>query len=203
MTIDSHDSLATEFAELASADDWIRSFRNGCKLSVDKAQSIQHLHSLGWSQRKIAEAVSVDRKSVRRHLAASSSKGTSASAEAPTGPESLITATQCTVEPTSSSTCGPYRQAIIKSLERGLEAKRIFQDLVAEHGFGGSYWSVNRFIKRLTKKNELPFRRIETLPGEEAQIDFGVVAPYIDAEGKKRRPHVLRVVLSHSHKGLQ
>ncbi|MCA9161157.1 MAG: IS21 family transposase, partial [Planctomycetales bacterium] len=39
-----------------------------------------------------------------------------------------------------------------------------------------------------------------TAPGEEAQIDFGTGAPYLDSEGKKRRTHVLRVVLSHSRK---
>ena len=37
-------------------------------LAMDKAQSIQHLHDLGWSQRKIAATLSVDRKSVKRYL---------------------------------------------------------------------------------------------------------------------------------------
>ncbi len=38
------------------------------RLAMDKAQSIQHLHDLGWSQRKIAATLSVDRKSVKRNL---------------------------------------------------------------------------------------------------------------------------------------
>ena len=42
---------------------------------------------------------------------------------------------------------------------------------------------------------------MECEPGEEAQIDFGQAAPVIDSDGKRRRPHVLRVVLSHSRKG--
>jgi hypothetical protein len=46
----------------------------------------------------------------------------------------------------------------------------------------------------------LPFRRIEVAPGEEAQVDFGTGAPIIDQDGKRRRTHVLRVVLSHSRK---
>jgi transposase len=35
----------------------------------------------------------------------------------------------------------------------------------------------------------------------EAQVDFGTGAPVIGKDRKKRRTHVLRVVLSHSRKG--
>jgi hypothetical protein len=47
----------------------------------------------------------------------------------------------------------------------------------------------------------LPFRRIECPPGQEAQVDFGTGAPVVTAEARRRRTHVLRVVLSHSRKG--
>ncbi|MCA9067086.1 MAG: IS21 family transposase, partial [Planctomycetaceae bacterium] len=46
----------------------------------------------------------------------------------------------------------------------------------------------------------MPFRRIETEPGEELQIDFGTAAPIVTPEGKTRRPWMLRLVLSHSRK---
>jgi hypothetical protein len=42
--------------------------------------------------------------------------------------------------------------------------------------------------------------RIEVEPGEEAQIDFGTGAWVVNGEGRRRRPWVLRVVLSHSRK---
>ena len=42
---------------------------------------------------------------------------------------------------------------------------------------------------------------METAPGEEAQIDFGTGAPVVTPDGKKRRPWMLRVILSHSRKG--
>ena len=83
----------------------------------------------------------------------------------------------------------------------GLTAQRIYQDLVTDHGFTGSYYSVRRFVRRLEQSHELPFRRIECDPGDEAQVDFGTGAPIIGADGKRRRTHVLRVVLSHSRKG--
>ena len=47
---------------------------------------------------------------------------------------------------------------------------------------------------------ELPFRRMEVEPGQELQVDFGQGAWVIENE-KRRRPHLFRVVLSHSRKG--
>jgi len=43
--------------------------------------------------------------------------------------------------------------------------------------------------------------RMEVAPGQEAQVDFGTGAPIVGAEGKRRRTHVFRIVLSHSRKG--
>ena len=77
----------------------------------------------------------------------------------------------------------------------------MYQDLVTDHEFVGSYPSVRRYVAKLNNKTSLPFRRIEVGPGEEAQIDFGTGAPVVDENGKRRRTHVLRVVLSHSRKG--
>jgi len=59
---------------------------------------------------------------------------------------------------------------------------------------------VKRFCRRLGRKTALPFRRIEVEPGAEAQVDFGKGAPVKRPGGKRRRPHVLRVVLSCSRK---
>ena len=47
----------------------------------------------------------------------------------------------------------------------------------------------------------LPFRRMECAPGAEAQIDFGKGASIVTADGKRKRPHLFRLVLSHSRKG--
>ena len=97
--------------------------------------------------------------------------------------------------------CEPFRALILEKLEQGLQGTRIFQDLRDDHGFTASYSSVRRFIQRLRKKLKLPVRRIETAPVEEAQVDFETAAPIIDAAGKKRRPWMFRIVLSHLRKG--
>jgi hypothetical protein len=49
----------------------------------------------------------------------------------------------------TGSQCEPFRELILGKCELGLSAKRIHQDLVADHGFDGKYWSVNRFVKAL------------------------------------------------------
>jgi hypothetical protein len=71
---------------------------------------------------------------------------------------------------------------------------------VAGHSFTASYSSVRRFLQRLDQSRPIPFRRLEVLPGEPAQVDFGTGAPILRPDGKRRRPHVFRVVLSFSRK---
>jgi len=178
------------------------------RLEVAKVLSIQALHEAGWSQRRIAREVGVSRGAVARHLRERSDEAKSPigsvdsnRAKAPTGSEPDVEDSNRAKAPIGSrSQCEPFREQIIGKLNQGLSAQRIFQDLVEEHGFEGKYHSVRRFVGRLRKTTPLPFRRIEVAPGEEAQIDFGQGAPIIDEQGRKRRPHVLRVVLSHSRK---
>jgi transposase len=98
------------------------------------------------------------------------------------------------------SQCEVYRDWILQQLDVPLSAQRIWQDLVADHGFRGSYDSVKRYVQRLTQRRPLPMRRLEVPPGEEAQVDFGTGAWVMGAEGKRRKTHVFRVVLSHSRK---
>jgi transposase len=88
---------------------------------------------------------------------------------------------------------------IEQGLLTGLSAQRIYQDLVAGHGFTGSYDAVKRFVRQLSQRTELPFRRMECAPAQELQVDFGLGGWVVEA-GKRRRPHLFRAVLSHSRK---
>ncbi|MEX0776842.1 MAG: IS21 family transposase [Phycisphaeraceae bacterium] len=103
------------------------------------------------------------------------------------------------------SACRPYHAIILAKLEQGLSAVRIQQDLATDQGSAPgeapSYHSVRRYIQRLGAACPVPFRRMECAPGLEAQVDFGRGASIVAADGRKRRPHVLRVILSHSRKG--
>lgn len=160
------------------------------QLSMARVNSIETLHKSGYSNRKIAELLGIDRGSVGKYV-----KQLQNPPNAPTGSDQVSTHLSG-----PASGCEPFRDVIISKLEKGLSAKRIYQDLKVEHDFSGSYWSVRRFVTKLTNKTPLPVRRLEVAPGEEAQVDFGTGAPVIDADGKRRRPWLFRIVLSHSRK---
>lgn len=124
-------------------------------------------------------------------------------ANAPTGSELLGEGMGAVLPPLHSgpiSGCESYRAIIEGMLAGGLSAQRVYQDLVSAHGFIGSYYSVRRFVRKLGQAMPLPFRRMECAPGEEAQVDFGTGAPVIGPDGKWRKTHVFRIVLSHSRK---
>jgi hypothetical protein len=80
----------------------------------------------------------------------------------------------------------PFRETIVGKLEQGLSGQRIYQDLLDEEdGFTASYSSGRRFIANLRQTHPLPVRRLETPPGEEAQVDFGRGARVISPDGRR------------------
>jgi transposase len=178
------------------------------RLKMPKIQSILALREHGWSLTRIAAELGVHRETVARYVRLGSE-----SSQAPTGSDDSKPSKVHTGSGDSKpskvhtgsgigrSTCEPFGEVIAGGLEQGLSAQRIWQDLVAEHGFGGSYYSVMRFVRRLGGRRELPVRRLECAPGEEAQVDFGTGAPVVTPNGKRRRSYVFRIVLSHSRKG--
>jgi len=107
---------------------------------------------------------------------------------------------ECPAKLGRPSECQPHQATILAKLEQALSAQRIFQDLVVEHGFAGGYDSVKRFVRKLGRGRALPMRRMECAAGEEAQVDFGTGAPIVGPDGKRRKTHVFRIVLSHSRK---
>jgi hypothetical protein len=57
------------------------------------------------------------------------------------------------------SQCEPLTEVILAKAEVGLSAQRIYQDLVEENGFGDSYESVKRFVRKLqATRPELIYR---------------------------------------------
>jgi len=213
------------------------------RLKMAMVHSIQTLLQRGWSRRRIARELGIDRETVGRYACLASSAASPGSAafgigsdadepskpaRAPPGSTSDLTSRRSAVAgtcfapetlktsqpeappalPIQPSQCEPFRGIILAKLEQGLTAKRIHQDLAAEHGFAHAYHSVRRFVQHLRGTRPLPFRRMECEPGTEAQIDFGTGAPVIipadpvepNGKARRRKTHVLRVVLSHSRK---
>ena len=71
---------------------------------------------------------------------------------------------------------------------------------MVDHQFKGGYDSVKRFVRKLRDEQPERIWRMECLPGEEAQVDFGTAMCLTGPDGKRRRANLLRVVLSCSRK---
>ena len=182
-------------------------------LKVQEQSSIQQLAAQGWSRRRIARVLKLDRKTVRRHLNAAA-KSPTISTSGSTEPDSKspgistpgvsngsdLVAEALRAEAGRPSLCEPHRERIERKLDARLSSQRIHQDLVEEVGFSGSYQSVKRFVKQLRADQPERVWRIEVDPAEEVQIDFGTGAWVIEPQGRRRRPWILRVVLSFSRK---
>jgi len=89
----------------------------------------------------------------------------------------------------------PYQEQIIEWLEEDISGVRIHEKLT-EEGVKAGYSTVKDYISQI-KKREKIFIRIHTLPGEEAQVDFGYLG-YTLYKGKKRKTWVFNMRLSYS-----
>src|SRR5687768_2916144 len=133
-------------------------------LNVDLKTAILALAARQWPKRKIARELKIDRKTVNRYWPVEESKA----AIPPAGSENAEVS-NAAISPAGfsasgagrKSDCEPLRQLIETKLGLGLSAQRIYQDLVTDQVLKVSYDSVKRFVRRLEKIQNLPFRRME------------------------------------------
>ena len=76
-------------------------------------------------------------------------------------------------------------------------AKRIYQRLKAEHGYGGSYYPVRRYVASLRRESRETFMRIDHVPGRRMEFDFGQVQ--VDYPGGRQTTDVLSGVWTYSN----
>src|SRR5262249_29516303 len=130
-------------------------------LSEEKKQQVIALGKLGWSLRRIEQATGVRRETASAYLKAAgvvvclpgwgrrapakpAMEVTTDSGRSSSGSQGPPTH----LEP-SASACEPYRELVELGLARGRNAMAIWQDLVSDHGFAGSYQTVKRFVRKL------------------------------------------------------
>lgn len=195
-------------------------------LNNDKQQQILALGQLGWSLRRIEQAVAVRRETIGGYLKAagiavhgrgrrSESKPKPAISEEVStdlGAKPAITSEGVSTDvlrprppsrAPSASACEPYREIIADALARGRNAVAIWQDLVDDHGFTARYASVRRFV--VTLRGTVPAEArvvITTAPGEEGQVDYGGDGPMVrdPHTGKYRRVRLFVLTLGYSRK---
>lgn len=187
----------------------------GNVLRMDKKHVIEGLIGLGWSDRRIQRETRVHRITVAKYRKAlqtdpqvpagfSGEKGQN-DPQVPTGsepsppPDSMVP-DECilpSLPPPRNSLLVPHVPAIKAGLEKRLSAQRIYQDLVEDGGFRGSYDSVKRYIRKVRKKAPHFFERLPVFPGHEAQVDFSQ-GPMIGDGSAKRRSWLFKMTLSFS-----
>ena len=106
--------------------------------------------------------------------------------------------------PGAISACEPHRGFIEAQLRLRRNAMAIYQDLVDQHGFTAGYESVMRFARKLRNHEPEQFDRLEFLPGEEMQVDYGEGAPTrVPGTDRYRRPRLFVATLRYSRRSFR
>jgi transposase len=197
-------------------------------LDDNKQQQILALGRLGWSLRRIEQALAVRRETISGYLKAAgiavggrgrrseakAKPAISAEVSTDSGPPKPATRAEVSTDPAapiqpgrapSASACEPYREIIADALARGRNAVAIWQDLVDDHGFPARYASVRRFVVALRGSAPVDARVvITTAPGEEGQVDYGDGPMVRDrGTGKYRRTRLFVLTLGCSRKSVR
>lgn len=100
--------------------------------------------------------------------------------------------------PQNLSSLAPYAEIVTKLRKDGVEMAALHARL-KERGYEGSYSSVWRYVRRQEASDPEVTLRIETAPGYEAQVDFGEVGLFRDAQtGEMRKAYAFVMTLSYS-----
>jgi transposase len=156
--------------------------RQGGAGMIDKQTifEIHRLHHLGWSQRKIARALGVDRYTVKNYV---------------NDPQRKFNRTAA-----RNLKLDPFRQLIQKWLEEDNEAKApVVLQRLYENGFDGKITIVRDYLRNVRgpRKKREAFLRFESLPGEQMQIDWGHFGSLLYGE-TKRKLYALAVLEAYS-----
>jgi len=159
------------------------------KLSGRDLVAAEVLVGKGKSVRSVARDLGVDESTLRYRLqrrAAAAVDGRSQQAEA----------------------CAPFEPVIAAWIAlqdwdgesgRPDSIKSLYEHLVAEHDYSGSYKAVVRFVRRRAPAPKLrPVRRIETRPGTQAQVDWGTRRVFLHEFGGEVVLKASLMTLSHS-----
>jgi len=90
-----------------------------------------------------------------------------------------------------------YKEQLIEWMEKdGLNGLKTFERLQSM-GVKVGYSTVKDYLAAIKKRDNI-FVRIETKPGEEAQVDFGYIGLTVDHQERKRKTWVFNMRLSYS-----
>lgn len=154
------------------------------------------------SNRKVEEQTGIDRRTVKRYRDwAQSQKLLEVALPSHEALKRLLDETLPEVKPPQNqSTTVGYGEVIDELVSQNVQVTAIYQR-IKERGFTGSYSAVLRRVRQVQPKKgkrEEAVVRVETQPGEEAQVDFGLVGRMKDENGMLRKAWAFVMVLGWS-----
>ncbi len=157
----------------------------GRRLRREEVVTIEVLHERGVSKRAIARQLGIDEKAVRYRLARRAEGARDRRAE----------------KPRAADGCAEAIAHWMASQSGGVNLRLLYEWLVAEHGFAGSYKAVQRFVRARYPRPKLRARRrVETPPGAQAQADWAVFPRMAVGRDGLRDLYAFHLVLSHSRR---
>ena len=144
-------------------------------LPMQQVHTITTLLETGRSDRAIARLLGVNRKTVGRYRELLKQGKIETGPQVPTGDAEQIQKGPKVPTgnfPGSRSRAAAYHEIITEKLKGGQHAKSIHYDLVYEHGFGGGYDSIKRYVNKLRAKNPKWVPRLEFPYGDASQVDY-------------------------------
>jgi transposase len=171
------------------------------------------------SQHEISRKTGVDRKTIRKlvHAVGLALAGGEANSPMATGSDSLpgqippprppaieaggSAVSRQRLPAHARSACEAHRAWIEAQVHLGRNAMAIYQELVDRFGFAQRYNSVKRFCRTLRRREPEQFDRLEFLPGEEAQVDYGEGALTLRPGGARYgKPRLFVMTLRYSRR---
>jgi hypothetical protein len=143
-------------------------------MTLDVRELIRRLRA-GESNRAVARALSIARQTVGRYRAMARAMGW-LEGDLPTLDaldRELVSMMAPSNLPRQPFKAAIHRPVIERLREEGVGMQAIYQRLCEDHGYPGSYSALRRYVIHLEGATPKAFVRIETAPGEEAQVDFG------------------------------
>ena len=176
----------------------------GNVLKMAKKQQIEALAVLGWSDRMISKEIGVDRGTVSKYRKMLTENQPKVPTEQNIQNRQLCPPIKWDCSWIGTRQIAFHQKLTITALSgehktlycKRLTAQRIYQDLVEQHGYRGSYDSVKRFVRKLRKRYRRYHERLPHLPGREAQVDFGKSTCYVMKNGRYRKVWLFKMTLS-------
>ena len=139
--------------------------------------TIKTLFEKGYNKSQISRMLQIDRETVRAKLKESDE--------------------ELPQKKTRPTILDPYKEYIQIEVNKDIQAKRIFEDLVRDYDYQGSYDTVKKYIHSIREKKSKVYMVLNTQPGEEAQVDFGYIG-LLNINGKKKKAWIFVMTLSYS-----